>query len=125
MVQGDTPVTVTPQGPPAPAAITPPTFNQKQAAGKAPSNTPAGQFDIMKADYATLTPEQKAQRTQANVEKAKQKATSMGMAEEMPAMPVSAPVFASGGKRSNPAPVATRQPSFGNRAGTGATRMPI
>jgi hypothetical protein len=42
-----------------------------------------------------------------------------------PRMSVSAPVFASGGKRSNPAPVATRQPSFGNRAGTGATRMPI
>lgn len=186
----------------------------------------SGQFDVMKADYANLTPEERAQRTQANVEKAKQKAKDMGMAEEMPAMsvtaprmkpletkydmaqgrvvqtggdadqaftnydkaqnaaragtataqqrqtvvdyvgqdvlgrqpgqiakqrederkgyyqagryvgppqgqptaprmPVSAPVFASGGKRSNPAPVATRQPSFGNRAGTGATRMPI
>lgn len=192
--------------------------------GKAPSNTPAGKFDIMKADYSTLTPEQKAQRTQANVDRMKQKASSMGMTETMPAMtvtaprmkpletkydmaqgrvvqtggdateeftnydkaqkaaqagtataqqrqnvtdfvsqdvlgrqpeqiaklrederkgyyqagryvgpaqpvaprmPVSAPVFASGGKRSNPAPVATRQPSFGNRAGTGATRMPI
>ena len=207
------PATITPQGPPAPApvAITPPK----------PKPQPA---DIMKADYSTLTPEQKAQRTQANVDRMKQKASSMGMTETMPAMtvtaprmkpletkydmaqgrvvqtggdateeftnydkaqkaaqagtataqqrqnvtdfvsqdvlgrqpeqiakqrederkgyyqagryvgpaqpvaprmPVSAPVFASGGKRSNPAPVATRQPSFGNRAGTGATRMPI
>jgi hypothetical protein len=44
------------------------------------------------------------------------------------AMPVQRPVFA--GRQpvtqgASPAKVATRQPSFGNRSGTGATRMPI
>lgn len=99
---------ITPQGPPAPTAVSPPNYQANKAAaqqrnatsvaktaqataGKAPSNTPAGKFDIMKADYATLTPEQKAQRTQANVDKVKAKATSMGIPEEMTAMPVTAP----------------------------------
>lgn len=237
---GPTPAATPLQTSPA-APVSPPQYQANKAAaqkrnatsvaktaqatqGKAPSNTPAGKFDLMKADYSTLTPEQKAQRTQANVDRMKQKASSLGMTETMPAMtvtaprmkpletkydmaqgrvvqtggdateeftkydkaqkaaqagtataqqrqnvtdfvsqdvlgrqpeqiaklrederkgyyqagryvgpaqpvaprmPVSAPVFASGGKRSNPAPVATRQPSFGNRAGTGATRMPI
>lgn len=220
-----------------PASITPPTFSQKQAAaqqrnaasvaktvqamkGEPPAGTPAGKFDLMKADYSTLTPEQKAQRTQANVNRAK----SMETTESMPAMSVTAPRMkpmetkyemakgrvvqtggdateefanydkaqnaanagtATAGERktvtdfvgqdvlgrqpdqvaklrdderkgyyqagryvgppkgampvqrpvfagrqpitqgANPAPVATRQPSFGNRSGTGATRMPI
>lgn len=93
---------------PAPTAVSPPQFEANKAAaqqrnatsvaktaqaiqGKAPSNTPAGKFDMMTADYSTLTREQKDQRTQANVDKAKAKATSMGIPEAMPAMTVTAP----------------------------------
>ena len=46
---------------------------------------------VPKNDFTTLTPEQKAQKTQANIDRMKQKASSMGMAEEMPAMTVTAP----------------------------------
>lgn len=94
--------------PPAPTAVSQPQFEANKAAaqqrnatsvaktaqaiqGKAPSNTPAGKFDMMTADYSTLTREQKDQRTQANVDKAKAKATSMGIPEAMPAMAVTAP----------------------------------
>jgi hypothetical protein len=114
------PVAITPQGPPAPA-VTPPMMKSPVAAPKNSKELPgnyvlpgddskimagppsANQSKIITDarysrepvtpanDFTTLTPEQKAQRTQANIDRMKEKASSMGMPEEMPAMSVTAP----------------------------------